>query len=261
MSLFWLLVVSAVIYLIFKGSRRGRTARAPKRPANKGASRSQERVPDWLQARWDLAERLGAGDVFPAWYFDAMTESQSRRLDNDGRSHSSRLTKGQASDLIGLGEPANEQDLEILRFFKRPLRGMNESRARHEIALLFQDEAARKAWEERPMTARQKEFFRFFGMRTSAELPKRDADQLIAERIKRAREEGDPLSDQWSTYESLLDEFDDSDFRDGYCIRRPTVAAIRNAIDGLLAEGKAWDAIDSDCVVERLIEANPTLER
>ncbi|MDH5834227.1 hypothetical protein [Luteimonas kalidii] len=261
MSLFWLIVVGGVIYLLFKASRRDRTAPAPKGLTNKSASRSAERIPDWLRERWDLAERLGAGDVFPAWYFDPMTEFQSNRLDDDGRSHSPRLTKGQASDLIGLGEPADEDELEVLRFFKRPLRGMSESRARHEIALLFKDEAARKAWEERPMTARQKEFFRFFGMRTSAGLLKRDADQLIAVRIQRARDEGDPLFNQWSTYESLLDEFDDPDFREGYGIKKPPIAAIRNAIDALLAEGKTWDDLDSDTVAERLLEMRPNLER
>lgn len=190
-----------------------------------------------------------------------MTEFQAKRLEEDGRKYSERLTKGQASDLIGLDEPPDEDKLEILRFFKQPLRGMNETRARHEIALLFQDEANRKAWEDRPATARQKEFFRFFGTKPSAGLLKREADQQITERLKQAQDSDDPLANQWRTYDGLLDDFDDPDFREGFGIRKPGVSAIRKAIDALIAEGRTWDDLDSDSVAERLVEMNPDLER
>lgn len=207
------------------------------------------------------SQRPRKSTLTPVLFFDPMTQFQSKRLDDDGRSHSRHLTKGQASDLIGLSEQADEDQLEVLRFSKRPSRGMNQSRARHEIALLIQDESARSAWEGHPMTARQKDFFRFFGVRTSAGLLNRDADQLIAGRIQTARAEGDPLFDQWSAYEGLLDDFDDADFRDGYGIKKTPIAAIRNAINASLAEGKSWDDLDNDTVGERLLDVNPNLER
>ena len=208
-----------------------------------------------------MAQRLGVGEMFPAWYFDQMTEFQARRLEEDGRKYSGRLTKGQASDLIGLGEQPDEDDREVLRFFKRPLRGMNETRARHEIALLFQEEANRKAWVDRPATTRQREFFRFFDMKISAGLLEREADQQIAERLKQARESNDPRADRWRTYDAVLDDFDDPDFREGYGIRKPSTPAIRKAIHALLAKGKTWDDLDSDSVAEHLVEINPSLER
>lgn len=182
MTLFWLVVIGVVGYFVLKNYLRGATSSAPRKEIGSGGSRGE--IANWLQERWDLAQRLGVGDVFPAWYFDQMTESQARRLEEDGRRYSGQLTKGQASDLIGLGEQPDEEDREVLRFFKRPLRGMNETRARHEIALLFQEEANRKAWADRPATTRQREFFRFFGMKPAAGLLKREADQQIAERLK-----------------------------------------------------------------------------
>ena len=259
MTLLWLVVIGVVGYFVLKTYLRGATSPAPRKKISNGGSRGE--IANWLQERWELAQRLGVGDVFPAWYFDEMTESQGRRLEEDGRRYSGQLTKGQASDLIGLGEQPDEEDREVLRFFKRPLRGMNETRARHEIALLFREEANRKAWADRPATTRQREFFRFFGMKPAAGLLKREADQQIAERLKKAQESNDPRGEQWRIYNAVLDDFDDPDFRDGYNIRKPSAPTIRKAVDALLADGTTWNELDSDRVADHLVEMDPGLER
>ena len=44
-------------------------------------------------------------------------------------------------------------------------------------------------------------------------------------------------------------------------MRKPSTAAIRKAIDSLLAEGKTWNDIESDLVAERIVEIDPGLER
>ena len=44
-----------------------------------------------------------------------------------------KLTNGQASDIIGLFEPADEKDLELLQRHKVPLDGMNKTRAREQV--------------------------------------------------------------------------------------------------------------------------------
>lgn len=264
MGFFWLVALGVVGYFVLKAYLRSASSSQPK-GTTAGPGRRPRRaggdIPDWVQERWDMAQRVGVGDMFPAWYFEQMSEYQARRLEEDGRKYSGDLTKGQASDLIGLGEQPDEDDREVLRFFKMPLRGMNETRARHEIALLFQDAANRKAWDDRPATTRQREFFRFFGLKPGVGLLKRDADQQIAERLKQARQSGDPLADQWQTYDAILDDFDDPDFREGYDIRKPGASAVRKAIDALLAEGRTWDDLDSDSVAERLLEIAPNLER
>ncbi|MCC7097770.1 MAG: hypothetical protein IT472_11380 [Thermomonas sp.] len=157
MSVLLLIVVGVVGYIILKAYiRPGITSQSH---GSRGTSRDS--IPSWLQERRDLADKVGAGEMFPSWHFDQMTEFQSRRLEEDGRKYSGRLTKGQASDLIGFGEQPEEDDIEVLKFFNKPLRSMNASRAKHEIALIFQNQLNKQAWTDRPSTARQNEFTGF----------------------------------------------------------------------------------------------------
>lgn len=140
---------------------------------------------------------------------------------------------------------------------------MNETRAGHAVALLFQQESNRQAWEGRPATARQMEFFRFFGMKQRAGVSKVEAESLLRERLKLAEQQDDPLAANWRAYEAVLDEFDDPDFRETYDLRKPSYALIRSAASALLASGKTWGEIrgDIDLVVDKLIEMKPDLER
>lgn len=257
MLLLFLIVLGVVGYIILKAY----VSSGIPRQSEGSSGTSRNAIPNWLQERWDLADKIGAGEIFPSWYFDQMTEFQSRRLEEDGRKYSGRLTKGQASDLIGLDEQPEEDDIEVLKFFKRPLRGMNASLARHEIAMIFQDPQNKQAWADRPLTARQKECFKFFGIKVTPQLLKREADLQITELLQQANTANDPKYDQWHSYEYILDDFNDPEFREGYSIRKPSIAAIRKAIDSLLTEGKTWSDIDSDLVAERVVELDPNLER
>lgn len=259
MKLFFLIMISIVGYLAFKRYLQNSTSSRSRRESDH--LQSGDELPNWLQERWDLARHLGSGQIFPAWYFDEMTEFQAKRLEEDGRKYSGKLTKGQASDLIGLGEPPERESLEILRFFKKSLNGINETRARHEIALLFQEEANRKAWADRPATTRQREFFRLFDLKLPVGLLKREADQQIAEYLRQSEEKNDSQEARWQTFENILDDFDDPDFRESFGIKKPSTPAIRRAIDTLLTEGRTWDDLDSDSVAEHLLETNPNLER
>lgn len=233
------------------------------RPSDRpGAKRSRKNDTGWLQDRWDLAARMrgNPGGIFPGWYFDRITEWQARRLDEDGVKWRRTMTKGQASDLIGLSEPADASDLEVLRFFKRSTRGMNQTRARHEAALILSDAANGEAWEARPMDTRQRELFRFFGEKVRAGIGYNDAASIINGLLSKAQESGSPLVSQWATYNHILDEFDDRDFRDTYGIKRPGMNAIRAAVDSLIESGVSWDDLDSDQVAEKLIAMRPDIE-
>lgn len=252
------LLIGAVAYLVLGPGKDG------ERPRRSRAARTKPSpdVPDWLRGRWAMMDgcRPGDGGLFPRWYFDPMTEFQARRLTEDGMTFSPSLTKGQASDLIGLGESPDDEDLEVLRFFKRPLRGMNKARARHEVAVLFQDEANRRAWEDRPATDVQREFYRFFGMSLQAGLPKRQADAEISQKLSAAQAESDPRLDHWRTLAQLFDDFSDAEFREGYDMKKPSLQAIRKAAEALAAEA-GWEAVDSDRVAERLLETHPSLQK
>jgi hypothetical protein len=151
-TIFWLLVIGVGLYIFFKLLGRGSGRNASKALFDSSNVRNA-----WLEERWAMAarQRGTAESIFPTWYFDSMTERQANRLAKDGRRFSRGLTKGQASDLIGLKEPADEDDLEVLKYFKCSTRAMNQTRTQHLVALIFQSEENQRSWEVRPVSSRQ----------------------------------------------------------------------------------------------------------
>ena len=172
-------------------------------------------------------------------------------------------TKGEASDIIGLFEPAEEEDVEVLRFFKVPLRGMNQSRARHLVAKLMQDPKNTNAWEARPSSAMQKEFYRYFSLRIPRGLTYEAASQLIGEHQKKLMEEDEKSLDDWDAYENIYEEINDPDNREDYGIKKVSLSAYRDAIHELGSEGKTPSDLedDPDVVVDKIILMKPDIQR
>lgn len=254
MDPFWLVVILGGIGYFAYHVRKATPKRSRRQTRGARPPRPRKVEPDWLVARWELAQQLRGtdSDFFPRWYYDPMTEHQARRLDEHGMGYTRSITKGQASDLIGLREPADPSHLEIMRFFKRPTRGVKETQARHEVAIIFADEANRDAWETRPMDARQRDFFRFFGVKVRASLGHKEAEALSDETYRQASASGDPRARQWDIYEQILEELDNPDFREAYDLRKPRPSAVRKAIEGLVASGTPWEDLDADAVADRL---------
>jgi len=206
-------------------------------------------------------------DLFPHWYFDVPTEAQLKRLESEEIRPFAGMTKGQASDLIGTTEPVEEEDLEALQHFNRPLRGMNQTRARHELALLFQDPANRESWEQRPPSSRLKEKCRFLGVKLSTGMTHKAADSALQSKYMALEEAGDPLAARFDGYVDVLTEFDDPVFREDYEIKKPSPTQIRAAIEALVAdkasEGATWDSVctETDKIAERLLELYPALAK
>ena len=120
----------------------------------------------WLEDRWKLAQEQkisGINGIFPEWYFDEVTERQIKKLNELSISFSKNITKGQASDLIGMQEPVDNESIKVLKFFKIKTAGINKVQARHKVALIFENKENAKKWKERPPAQYQKEFFKFFG--------------------------------------------------------------------------------------------------
>ena len=109
----------------------------------------------WLHERWlraDAAQAGGDHREFPSWYFDPVTPPQLERIQGlHLQVHGGDLTKGAASDLIGLFEPVEEKDAEVCRFFhvEIPAQLRNETRGRMEATRLLADPANAAAWESR----------------------------------------------------------------------------------------------------------------
>jgi hypothetical protein len=218
---FGVLVLILLLWFAFKtmagGYSAGRSgadspeASRPRRPAPTDQDVLNANM-GWLRERWnavDAAKAAGKFDVFPKWFFDQVTERQLTRLQKMGvRVTAGELSKGTASDIIGLFEPMEDHTKDILKFFKvqLPRENQNESRARFEVAKLLSDLANAQAWEQRSADAMQKEFLRHFGAKVPAKLRHEQASTLIRE----IREQKTAAEiDEWNDFESLCDELSD----------------------------------------------------
>jgi hypothetical protein len=204
--------------------------------------------------------------MFPAWFFHPVTERQLQWIRSEGLVvpvASGALTKGQASDIIGLFEPIDEHDEEVLRFFKVPTRGMNQSRGRHEAAVLLADSAKTRVWEARPADSMQRECLRFFGAKAPKELTHAEAQRLIGARREELSEKKSALLDDWDSFESIVVDLDDRETRDEYDMKKPSMAMIRTAVDVLRKEGHTMDDLAGDLtlVAEKLLQLKPELGR
>lgn len=217
---------------------------------------------EWLSSRWSEAKRqLESGDLkfFPSWYFHEVTERQSRFLTDKGISLSGQLSKGQASDIIGLFFPVEDDDKKFLKFFNVPTKGLNQTTARAEVAKLQADPEKAAAWKRRPVEPIQKEFYRFFGIKVPAGLTHADAEDFID---KHEQTLASQQRDEWDSYRSILDELSDKEACEDYGIKKPSLAAVRTAIDELRQSGVSLGELqgDLDIVVQKLIELKPELE-
>lgn len=266
-SVIGIVVVLVVLYFVLMGNRkterRGEDGEAVLSEDGASVAAIDEHKA-WLSSRWSEAKRqLEAGDLksFPSWYFDEVTERQARLLASKGINlPDGPVSKGQASDLIGLFFPVEEEDKAVLKFFKVSTKGLNQTTARAEVATLQADPENAAAWNQRPADPVQKEFYRFFGVKVPGGLTYSAADEYIA----KYQETLDTHQlDDWDSYESILDELMDKDTRDSYDIKKPSVAAIRAAIEALRQSGMSLSDLEDDLeiVTQKLIELQPELEK
>jgi hypothetical protein len=154
------IVVGLILYSALLGNKKSK-----KRGTTRRTHLSEEETifnehKEWLSSRWSEAKRqLESGDLksFPSWYFHEVTERQSGFLTDKGINLSGgQLSKGQASDVIGLFFPMDDDDKEFLKFFDVPTKGLNQTTARAEVAKLQADPEKAAAWKRRPVEPIQK---------------------------------------------------------------------------------------------------------
>ena len=204
-------------------------------------------------------KRVEANEVaVPRWYHDPVTEHQLNRLKEDGIKLPGRpLSKGQASDLIGLGEKVGPGQFEILKFFKvsgLPLK--HSSLAAIEIDRLLSDPEKAGKWINRPATSLQKEYYRYFGIPVPKGLTASEAEEKIG-----ADDLTDEQNDEWFAYSELIEELQDKDFRDDYDLKKPSLPVIRQAIQQHLDQGQKLDSLSADDLVDTILSIKPDLEK
>lgn len=266
----WLviLVVVIVAYLVLQSGKNGPTRSGGRSNPKESAEERVLRENDgWLRNHWADADRERAAGTqinFPHWYFDPVTEPQLNRIRKDGVSVSGMsLTKGKASDIIGLFVPIEESDAAILKFFKVSASGMNETKGRVEARKLLNDTKNAEAWKLRPAEPMQREYMRHYGLKIPKELTCNEATRLIKEHGDGIEDDKSPMQEEWDAFESIVDELSDKDVRQDYGIKKPSLPMIRAALEALHKEGKSYSELlnDVDLVIEKLIELTPELER
>lgn len=262
-----IVVAWIVIKALASGAREGYSGQGAQSPRNGSRSSSQVTLDAnmaWLRERWraaDQAKATGELGPFPKWYFDPVTDRQRARLEKMGvRVSGGDLSKGAASDIIGLFEPWDDFDESVLRFFKvdLPKELQNETRARDEVRKLLSDPTKAEAWANRPAEPMQKEFFRHFGMKIPSGLSYRAAEKAINEA---SESKSDAELDSWRAYEDLCAELADPEFLRDAGLKKPSFAVIRAAVEEIKKTGEGADATDPFDVADKILEMKPELER
>ena len=221
----------------------------------------------WLSARWQAAkeaQRTGNTADFPKWYFDPITERQRSRLNDDGFQLTvESLTKGNASDLIGLMMPPEPQDEEVLRFFSSAPHVFNQTRSREEAKRLLADPECVARWEGRSADSDQRNTLRAYGAKIPKNLTTNDAKALIQKTEKDLAASNPELLARAQATLSIMNEINDPETRETYGFKKPPVAVVREAIRELEEEGRTLDDLADDiyAVAEKILEIRPDLER
>jgi hypothetical protein len=221
----------------------------------------------WMEERWDTARKeRDAGELksVPSWFFDDVTDRQLQKIAEIGfKIKRGRLTKGKASDIIGLFEPAEAEDIDILRFFKIPLKDMNKSRAKYEVVKLFNDPVKKETWKKRPAHPMQKEFYKFFGLKVPKALNYEEASKFIMKYKMEIIEQDESILDEWVAYEEVYDIINHIDIREDYELKKISPSLYRLAIDQLKNEGYILQNLsdEPEIVIDKIIEIKPDLQK
>lgn len=239
------------------------TSDGPKK--NRVRNAEVENFPSWLVDRWktiDERNQTNQPNIVPKWYFDEASPAQLSLLQQQKiRAFPANITKGKASDLIGLHAEAETKELEILKFFKVPTKSVKQTQARHVIATLFLQPENKDAWNNRPPTTLQKAGLKFFKIKAPESMTATAVENLINNHIKTLNED-DLTWSTWSAIESLYEELSDKETRENFGIKKPSINLLVRTVQQLVKEGKKPAALelDIDAVVERLIETEPEIE-
>lgn len=219
------------------------------------------KIPDYLQQHWQLAEmhkRENNHRMFKHWYFEPATKSQLLRLKNEGIKPAIGISKGNASDLIGLSEYLSEEQIEKLRFFNYNINDyQNQTQATMTLRGVFSDPELAKKWNERPPSDTLKLQLWYLDITANTFI---DAINKIAEKEDEIFN-NDQRHNEWMLFEDISAELFDPDNLDLANIRKPTVKIVIQALDELKEDSISYKEIEdnTDILIDKLLEIRPGL--
>ena len=199
-------------------------------------------------------------DKLPKWIFDEVTSKQLDYLSHLGIEITfGTITKGQASDLIGLFHEENDYQFEILNFFRKYKGPTNQTFAKYVVDELMSNESNRKAWENRPILMINKEFLRFFGAKNPKNITMKKFLEL---RLNIEQKVSQEKLDQWQAFEDGWGDLSCSEVRSDYGIKKISMARYRTGWEKLASDGMGGtEDITLDKICDVLIDMYPQLRR
>ncbi|WP_432472358.1 hypothetical protein [Amphritea sp. HPY] len=217
----------------------------------------------WLREHWLKIDNLGEEAIrlgyIPNWYLDEPSDKQLAHLRRKGVSVDKHLTKGKASDLIGLLILPTADELEKLRFFKSDNGVETQTQARIILQDLFKDTTNVEKWDNRPASLMDKEFCRFFKIQAPKKISHKDSLKFQKEYISEA---DDCLVEDWKNYCYMFEDLIEPEFRDSYDLKEVELSVFRKAVKQV---GKEEDIdiseMDIDDVIWTILELRPDLQK
>lgn len=224
---------------------------------------------EWLHARWNRFEEEKNNEDYKTtdrWFFAEPEEDDLERFDELGfTSEGWTPLRGHMRDLSGLFDKPRPYQLECLKFFKIPRKGLSFTKADEEITLLLSDEENKETWETRPMTKLQKEFFKFYSIEMPKGLNHRTALEFIikySDELEEINEDDDDYEDEWDYFTSIVEEFDDPEWRKDEDIKKVPFSVLRDAIAQLRNDGHLVRELEgSSILIDKILEIRPDLYR
>ncbi len=117
--------------------------------------------------------------------------------------------------------------------------------------------------ENQPADSSQKEYYKFFGLAIPKSLTSGQANQTITAHRKKLEVEDVSRLEEYDGYNNILTEFDDSDFRETYDLKKVSKTVLNDALQQLIEEGKTYAYLSDniDEVVEKVFLLKPELEK
>jgi hypothetical protein len=218
---------------------------------------------EWLFEKWDAIKKEqeeGKITLVPEWQLKPASERDMDEIRELGINSDKVFTKCEANDILGLFNPMEEDQKEILKFFKVPQSKFNYSRAQYEISKIMANQEKKATWDNRPADQTQREFFRFTGLKMPKNLKYKDAEKLETDYIHFSEEHEDRAK-EWEIYKDLWLALNEPETLEDNEIKRVTLNAYRDAFEALISEGKSYEDLHGEVedVIEKIIEMNPSI--
>ncbi|WP_231882085.1 hypothetical protein [Alteromonas stellipolaris] len=190
------------------------------------------------------------------------------------------LYRGQFSDLLGLFDGVSLEDRSVLRFFNKPITGMCQSKANHDVAVILSNVDNLSKWDSRPASQLQKAGLAFLNITHDKGINHAQADALIkgfreefetneyiesdviSESCNAALyENNNLLINDWNSFEEIYEEVNEPDTRDEHSIKKVTLSIFQKSISRLKSEGNNLQDLktDIDAVIAKIIEIEPKI--